>query len=272
MGDAIQMYFDTNESARTFKDWNASSLCNSAAEQTTFEYFGDLTGSRMVDFGCGEGIFLRQCLAKGASYCLGLDVNEPMISAGGNSVKQSHVNEKLRFAVNDCFKPIEQNYGQFDFATSHYFIHSCEGKLQLEIFLKNVLAMLKPGGKFFISQVPQDVKSAKDQEIVANLLGYWYPIAPGSEPFAPGEAFYPAPASVSKSGRPFTREKLFQFAQRGYGWTKEELMEWLHKMGFVNVALLPASLPDDIPSVEKKQIQGLEEPFGFIGAQRPTTV
>jgi len=275
MADAPVMLYNSNDAAQLYRDWYSRSLYKSAVEQTTFDYFGDLTGVRVVDFGCGNGVFLKQCLDKGASYCLGFDVNEPMINSGGNAAKQSDKNGPLRFVVQDCFKPIQQTYGRFDFALCHYVLCAANDETKLEICLKNVIGMLKPGGKLFIGEPPQCVKTLKDQKTIADLCGSFYPleqeiVAEEGEAIDPGAAFYPAPIDVSKTGRPFTRRKMFSFRCDGFDWTKEKFMEHLKKVGFVKVALLPTSLPDDVPLVEKERIESLEEPFGFIGAEKPT--
>lgn len=128
-----------------------------------------------------------------------------------------------------------------------------------------------------VAQVPQDVLSLRDQEIVADLLGYWNPVENDGKTcwnpeeydgksFFPGGAFRP---SKSESGRPFTREHLFFFPQHGNDFTKEQLMEFMTKMGFKNVALLPPTLPDHVPLSEQERLKSLKEPFGFIGAEKP---
>jgi len=90
----------------------------------------------------------------------------------------------------------------------------------------------------------------------------------GDEPyFINLPAFRSDPVSGGKTGRPFSREILHTFS--GYSWSAEKLIQNLEKVGFVDIALLPAIFPDNVLETEKKLIDNLEEPFLLLGAEKP---
>jgi len=273
MEDSTPMTYDNDATTQAYKNWIDSSLGVTLVRHSNFQYFGDLAGLTIVEFGCGTGSFLQTCAAKGAAYCLGLDINDAMIKAGGNIVDiEQHSKQPLHFVIEDCSKSIQKDFGQFDFAVSQFVIHDiCSDEQALQIFLNNVIKMLKRGGKFFVGLCPYVAKSQKDQEIIANLCGYLHPMkidSAGQDPsFAEVTAFRPASTSVSETGRPFTRENMFTFFD--YFWSKEKMMINVKEAGFEDIIFLSPSFPDSVSSFEKAQIEALAEPFVLIGAVKP---
>lgn len=82
-----KQHYDDDKFAEAFLEWNAEAE-RAFCDSMVFGYFGDLGGKTIVDFGCGNGFFIRECLKRGAAYGLGLDVNETMINAGKKMVHE----------------------------------------------------------------------------------------------------------------------------------------------------------------------------------------
>jgi len=276
------MNYGDKDFAKIYEDRASNVLSGVLVEHVTLQYFGDLQGKSIVELGCGGGIFLKKCFNKGANFCLGIDVNDAMVTSGGNKSvdefeydqkRQSDKNAQLCFLVKNCFKPFNglNHYGQLDFAICHFFFTECKNESELETCFENAYSMLKSKGKINVGQYPVAVASLKDQEILMDLCGLKLPLRKdlvGEEPFFyDTPAFSPAPASVSKTGRPYTRNLAFTYSD--YTWSPEKLMEKLKKVGFVNVQLLPPVFPDDVPLHERQQIESLEEPFVLIGGEKP---
>lgn len=186
--------------------------------------------------------------------------------------RQLEKNVQLSFIVKDCFNPFDRKYSQFDFASCFYCVQYCHDETDLQGLLRNVLSLLKPGGKSFIGQPPFLCKTEKDQSIIADTVDCLQPLqsdSDGSDPFyGTTIALRPAPKSASETGRPFTREKLFTF--QDYFWSKEKVMENLRKARFVNIKLLQPEFPPGTSEKEKEQILSMEEPFVLVGAEKPT--
>lgn len=77
------MDYGTEEKAAAYSRYAAAALGHPVRQHVTLQFFGDVTEKRVVDFGCGDGSFLKLCLAQGASFCLGLDVSDAMVKSGG---------------------------------------------------------------------------------------------------------------------------------------------------------------------------------------------
>jgi len=271
MGDGLQDAYNNDASAVTYYEWSSHGLFNPLCEHVNLQFFGDLTGKKIVEFGCGNGSFLKKCLTDGASSCLGFDVNASMIGAGGNIVADNRSDTHgLHFLVQDVFKPIAQHHGQFDFAVCQWMLYYCTNETELETFYKNAFDLLKPGGKMFCGLGPYVTNTLKDSEIIADLLGVRIPMrsdAQGRETFFHVcKGFRPASPSVSKTGRPFTREQVLTFPT--YHWSREIMMKYMEKVGFVNVRLLPLSFPDEVSPLEKEQIKSLEETLDLLGGEK----
>lgn len=63
---------------------------DSCVHGINLDNFGNLAGATVVDFGCGDGSFLQKCLMQGASYCVGIDLNET-ITKSGKDTKSEYV-------------------------------------------------------------------------------------------------------------------------------------------------------------------------------------
>lgn len=85
-----EMDYSTEELAFAYKRFRSSNLIVPIRYCVNFQYFGDLTGMKIVDLGCGDGDFLKQCLARGALSCLGLDINDTMIRTGDNNSRDRY--------------------------------------------------------------------------------------------------------------------------------------------------------------------------------------
>lgn len=74
-------HYDNEAMIRDYNEWKVTAP-SAYAYDITMDYFGHLKNTAVVAFGCGDGLFLKKCMAKGATDCLGLDSNEMMIKSG----------------------------------------------------------------------------------------------------------------------------------------------------------------------------------------------
>lgn len=70
-----EIKYERKEEIEKFQRFYSATTMHPIRQHLTLEFFGDLTGKRVVDFGCNDGHFLKKCLARGAGFCLGLDAS-----------------------------------------------------------------------------------------------------------------------------------------------------------------------------------------------------
>lgn len=79
-----------------------------------FGLLPDLTDKRILDAGCGTGIYAREMLARGAAYILGVDVSEEMlklnrernaahVEAGRLELREADLAQPIDFAADTSF-------------------------------------------------------------------------------------------------------------------------------------------------------------------------
>lgn len=97
------MKFDTESSATMYQKWGWKTLKAAMVDHVAFDYFGDVEGKSVVDFGCGTGAFLNLCVDKNISFGLGIDINEAMITSGGHKALDQAEYDLARYA-RDLFR------------------------------------------------------------------------------------------------------------------------------------------------------------------------
>jgi len=110
---------------------------------------------RILDFGCGDGIFLKQLINGGISAeFFGMDISSSMI----NLAKKNLQNEKIQLFVGDCFRPPLREGIGFDIIHLDMVLHHFIGKTRTESFslvqkiLDVVISMLTYQGKIIIEE------------------------------------------------------------------------------------------------------------------------
>ncbi len=106
--------------------------------------FGDLTNTKVLDLGCGEGESLEYLYKKGASEVWGIDISQEQIIKAQNRLPQ--------FKNNFFISPMEEEndipHNYFDYVIS---IFSIGYTSDIAKTFKNVYQYLSDGGSFIIS-------------------------------------------------------------------------------------------------------------------------
>ncbi|KAI1340196.1 methyl transferase [Xylariaceae sp. FL0016] len=108
-----------------------------------------LTGSHVLDLGCGDGWFVRWAMSHGASSAQGLDRAQAMIARARESMP-SDDNPAVRFSVANLNAP-QGMFGaaaRYDLVFSALAIHYLT---DLPALFAEVQAVLRPGGTFVFS-------------------------------------------------------------------------------------------------------------------------
>ncbi|WP_300683707.1 class I SAM-dependent methyltransferase [Acutalibacter sp. 1XD8-36] len=139
------------------------------------ELFPDVSGSSVLDLGCGYGWHCRYAAEQGAVRVLGLDISEKMLAEAGRSGGEDI--EYRLCGIEDYEYPADE----WDIVVSNLALHYIEN---LEAVYQKVFTTLKPGGVFlfniehpvFTSGVGQDwVYDADGAPLYWPIDGYFLP-------------------------------------------------------------------------------------------------
>ena len=85
-----------------------SPLFNGVLRYSILEHFGSgLNDKTVIDFGCGMGQLVRQCLTIGSRSVVGVDVNQELINkAKIQTVQDGWAPFQYEYRTSDCFQVI----------------------------------------------------------------------------------------------------------------------------------------------------------------------
>lgn len=122
-----------------------------------FGYFseiaGDLKGKKALDIGCGGGI-LAEKFAEAGAVVTGVDLSPVAIEAAKAHAKESGLSIDYRVASSSTL--VEDHPEEFDIVVCAEVLEHVD---DLESFLRDSLAMLKPGGLFFFGTINKTLKA-----------------------------------------------------------------------------------------------------------------
>jgi ubiquinone/menaquinone biosynthesis C-methylase UbiE len=117
---------------------------NAAVEEPALRaLLPDVTGTRVVDLGCGDGRLCRYLAARGAAHVLGVDPSARMLALARQRTSDRRVHYEQAFAE-DCVLPP----GTEELVVSSFALHYVA---DLAPVLYKVSAWLSPGGLFVAS-------------------------------------------------------------------------------------------------------------------------
>ena len=112
-------------------------------EHSLFQLLPDLAGRSVVDLACGEGIYSRKLLRRGAARVVGVDISPEMISLA----RQAEEAEPLgaEYVVADVATvDIDE---QFDVALCSFLFNYARSRDELRSLVTRVAGLLRPGGR-----------------------------------------------------------------------------------------------------------------------------
>lgn len=111
-------------------------------EYTTFKLLPDLTGLSVVDLACGEGIYTRKLMRRGAAKVVGVDISAEMIALARQS--EASVPIGVEYVVADVATvDLDQ---RFDVAFCSYLFNYARSRDELRALVASVGRLLLPGG------------------------------------------------------------------------------------------------------------------------------
>jgi SAM-dependent methyltransferase len=112
-------------------------------EHSMFELLPDLAGRSVVDLACGEGIYSRKLLRRGAARVVGVDISPEMVSLA----RQAEAAEPLgaEYVVADVATVDLGEY--FDVALCSFLFNYARSRDELRSLVTSVAGLLRPGGR-----------------------------------------------------------------------------------------------------------------------------
>jgi SAM-dependent methyltransferase len=105
---------------------------------------GDLRGARVLDLGCGPGLYASEFVARGAAHITGVDASPTMID-----LARQRVSERADFRVHDLARPMDWvETESFDVAVMALVIHHLDDRIST---LREIHRVLRPQGRLIVS-------------------------------------------------------------------------------------------------------------------------
>jgi ubiquinone/menaquinone biosynthesis C-methylase UbiE len=112
-------------------------------EHSMFELLPDLAGRSVVDLACGEGIYTRKLLRRGAARVVGVDISSEMVSLARRAEEAEPLGAE--YVVADVAKVDVGE--QFDVALCSFLFNYARSRDELRSLVRAVAGLLRPGGR-----------------------------------------------------------------------------------------------------------------------------
>jgi ubiquinone/menaquinone biosynthesis C-methylase UbiE len=111
-------------------------------EYTTFKLLPSLFGRSVVDLACGEGIYSRKLMQRGARRVVGVDISAEMIALARQAEEAAPIGvEYVRADVASV--DVDE---QFDIAFCSYLFNYASSRPELRTLVGSVVRLVRPGG------------------------------------------------------------------------------------------------------------------------------
>jgi SAM-dependent methyltransferase len=109
---------------------------------------GDVTGQRVLDAGCGPGLYAEELVRRGASV-VGFDESPEMVRLARHRLAQRGLGDAAEFRVQDLGRPIDwADDGSFDLAVMALVIHHVDDRVGA---LREICRVLRSLGRLVVS-------------------------------------------------------------------------------------------------------------------------
>jgi ubiquinone/menaquinone biosynthesis C-methylase UbiE len=112
-------------------------------EHSMFELLPDLAGRSVVDLACGEGIYSRKLLRRGAIRVVGVDISREMISLARRAEEAEPLGAEYVLADVATVDVGEH----FDIAFCSFLFNYARNREELRSLVQGVARLLRPGGR-----------------------------------------------------------------------------------------------------------------------------
>jgi ubiquinone/menaquinone biosynthesis C-methylase UbiE len=111
-------------------------------EHTAFELLPDLGGLTVVDLACGDGIYARKLMRRGAARVVGVDISAEMISLARRAEEAAPLG--VEYVLADVANVDLDE--RFDIAFCSFLFNYATSRAQLRTLIESVARLVRPGG------------------------------------------------------------------------------------------------------------------------------
>ena len=112
---------------------------------------GNVRGLKILDLGCGTGLYARMVLSMGAAHLAGVDVAPHMVDVGKQLAESQGHADRTEYHVADCAKTLDHlqlGHQSYDLVMGNWLLSYPENQAELEGMWRNIAIHLKRGGRF----------------------------------------------------------------------------------------------------------------------------
>ena len=134
------------EKTGTDDEWDTDNSLNLLARYSP-NFFNDIKGKKILDFGCGTGFQTISLVLNGASFVVGVDINQNRLEKARKLAQDNNVEDKVMFA-----SKLDDNHpDHFDIVLSHNSFEHFDNPVAI---LEEMKLKLKNNGRIYISFGP----------------------------------------------------------------------------------------------------------------------
>ena len=134
--------------AQAYSDGKLSPLRRYVEAYTLFDLVGDVSGLRVLDLACGDGIYSRQLKRMGASEVVGVDISSSMIDIARLDENQTPLGVEYLCSDAKDITELPEFLSSFDLIIGAYLFHYATNEEELLEMCNAVQHCLKPSGRF----------------------------------------------------------------------------------------------------------------------------
>lgn len=198
-----------------YKQQTERPLRKFAYDYTLAKNIGDLSGKRVLDLACGEGISSRMARDLGAEEIVGVDESVGQIKKAQEQELSLPEDKRINYIVADGGNLPLKAQEKFDVVTGMMFLNYAESKERLKNFVANIKNHLKSDGTFY-AMLP-------NPDLVRDCNKYGVKMKTDSPESPEGSA-------VKIEISDFSGKKLSEFIN--YYWLRETYQKELENQGF----------------------------------------
>ncbi|GAA2144516.1 hypothetical protein GCM10009760_32110 [Kitasatospora kazusensis] len=125
-----------------------------------FRALGPVQGKRVLDVGCGDGVYARLVAQRGAGHVVGTDSSSEMIRLAEAAEAEHPLG--IRYQVHDVATMPE--LGPFDLVVAVNVLHYADGRATLDDMCRRIFSNLAPGGRLlaYVGNADCDPDTARE--------------------------------------------------------------------------------------------------------------